>query len=206
MTNRVVPLRLTEITTPDWHPTPHLVLPVYGYLVLRPAGRPWLIDTGVGEGSAFIDEQYRPVRYPLAQALAEHGVAPSDLEAIVNSHLHFDHAGGNRGFPGVPIHVQAAEVAAAGAPRYTIDEWVWFAGARYVEHVGDAELAPGISIVSAPGHTPGHQCVLVEGEGGRTLIAGQAAETFDEFARAEATAFLRALRADVVLLGHADPL
>ncbi|MDA1001744.1 MAG: MBL fold metallo-hydrolase [Chloroflexi bacterium] len=154
MTNRVIPLRLAEVTTPDWHPTPNLVLPIYGYLVLRAGARPWLVDTGVGEGSAFIDEQYRPVRRPLAGALAEHGVAPGDIEAIVNTHLHFDHAGGNSAFPEVPIHVQAAEVAAAREPRYTIAEWVWFPGARYVEHAGDVELAPGLALVSAPGTRP----------------------------------------------------
>jgi hypothetical protein len=66
---------------------------------------------------------------------------PRDVACVINTHLDFDHCGGNRLFPGVPIHVQARELAdARSLDPYTIREWVDFDGATYVEHKGDVEL------------------------------------------------------------------
>ena len=80
----------------------------------------------------------------------------SRVAIVVNTHLHFDHCGGNRLFPGVPIHVQGRELADARTQDdYTIREWVDFPGATYVEHDGEAEILPGVRLVPAPGHTRG---------------------------------------------------
>ncbi len=55
---------------------------------------------------------------------------PRDIARVINTHLHFDHCGGNRLFPGVPTHVQARELAdARSLDDYTIREWVDFEGA-----------------------------------------------------------------------------
>jgi N-acyl homoserine lactone hydrolase len=59
---------------------------------------------------------------------------------VINTHLHFDHCGGNRLFPGVPIYVQRSEREAARRPDYTIPEWVEFEGATYEELDGPAEI------------------------------------------------------------------
>ena len=80
----------------------------------------------------------------------------SRVAVVVNTHLHFDHCGGNRLFPGVPIHVQRRELADARTEEdYTVREWVDFDGATYVEHDGEAEILPGVRLVPAPGHTRG---------------------------------------------------
>jgi N-acyl homoserine lactone hydrolase len=86
---------------------------------------------------------------------------------VINTHLHFDHCGGNRRFAGTPTYVQRAELAAARAPDY-LEEWVWFDGASYVEVDGDAELFDGVSVLFTPGHSAGHQAVVVGG----TVLAG----------------------------------
>jgi glyoxylase-like metal-dependent hydrolase (beta-lactamase superfamily II) len=94
------------------------------------------------------------------------------IDIVVNTHLHYDHCGGNRLFPGVPIHVQARElVDARSLDNYTIREWVDFDGATYVGHEGEVELLPGIRLLPTPGHTDGHQSVLVE-TGGRPVVVG----------------------------------
>ena len=63
---------------------------------------------------------------------------------VVNTHLHFDHCGGNRLFAGLPIHVQARELEDARTQDdYTIREWVDFPGATYAEHDGEVEILPG---------------------------------------------------------------
>src|SRR5881628_2459219 len=77
---------------------------------------------------------------------------PRDLAFVINTHLHFDHCGGNRLFPGVPIHVQARELADARSLHdYTIREWVDFDGATYVEHVGEVELLRESACCRRPG-------------------------------------------------------
>ncbi|MEX0749902.1 MAG: MBL fold metallo-hydrolase, partial [Dehalococcoidia bacterium] len=110
-----------------------------------------------------------------------HGIARSDVTAIVNTHLHFDHCGGNALFADVPAYVQSDEYTAALEPGYTVAEWIAFEAARFQMVSGDAEIAPGVRVVATPGHTPGHQSVIVDTEDGAIVIAGQAVETADEF-------------------------
>lgn len=64
-------------------------------------------------------------------------------------------------------------------------DWVDFPGATFELLDGEAEMLPNVSLVPTPGHTPGHQSVVVETEKGRVILPGQAAYTADEFARPE---------------------
>ena len=107
-------LHLADVT-----PAPHLpwarpTFPVFAYLVLHQTG-PILIDSGVGNGSALIDELYCPEHFDLEEALARHGVRIEDVATVITSHLHFDHCGQNDRFAGASILVQGAEVEAASA-------------------------------------------------------------------------------------------
>ena len=103
---------------------------------------------------------------------------------VVNTHLHFDHCGGNRLFPGVPIHVQRRELEDARTQDdYTIREWVDFPGANYVEHDGEAEILPGVRLVPAPGDTRGHQIVVVETDEGTVVLGGDVGYSFAEIGR-----------------------
>ncbi|MFE7190872.1 MBL fold metallo-hydrolase [Kitasatospora sp. NPDC057541] len=152
------------------------VEPVPAYLVRRPEGL-LLFDTGLGEGDPEADARYRPVRRPLTAALAAAGVAAGEVDVVVNCHLHFDHCGGNPLLAGVPVWTQAAEPAAARAGGYTIDALVDFPGVRHRELDGEAEVWPGVRVVPTPGHTPGHQSLVVTGPDGCTVLAGQAFDT-----------------------------
>lgn len=181
----IVPLHLATVTFPEFHPLAGQRGDVMGYAVRHPDGV-LLFDTGVGMGNDNIDRWYRPEIRPLG----EHGIAVAEITAVACSHLHFDHSGGNSLFPGVPIHVQRAEREAARGPRYTIPEWVEFQGARYIEHAGDVEILPGVQILSTPGHTPGHQSLLVETEDGPVILAGQAVYDAAEWEHIHATGAL----------------
>lgn len=154
---------------------------VYAYLVRT--GRQWiLVDTGVGEGNPYVDRHFEPERFPLSEALDRHGLAPAEVTAVVNSHLHFDHCGNNRLFPRATVYVQADELDAARAPRYTVREWFKHPEARLTPVDGDRVIAPGVSLIATPGHTPGHQSVLVDTAAGeRILVAAQAAWTAAEY-------------------------
>jgi N-acyl homoserine lactone hydrolase len=146
-------------------------LPVFVWTIDHPAGLV-LVDTGMIDSRPEVDDM-SPAPHPEN--------IPREVVCVINTHLHFDHCGGNRLFPGVPIHVQARELADARAlDDYTIREWVDFKGATYVEHEGEAELLPGIRLLPAPGHTDGHQVVVVETGAGPNVLGGDVGVWFGE--------------------------
>ena len=157
------------------------VEPVLAYLVRRDDGL-ILFDTGVGVGDPGTEAHYRPRRRPLPEALAAVGVALADVSLVVNCHLHFDHCGGNPLLPGRPILVQAGELAAARRGDYTFDVLVDFPGADYRELSGEAEIRPGVWIVPTPGHTDGHQSLVLRKRDGTVVLAGQAHDFASHYA------------------------
>ena len=100
------------------------------FAIVQPRGVT-LFETGVGQPhhalapsklGAWLHERDSVVARSIEPELGRHGIDLSDVRAIVNSHLHWDHCGGNPLFPGVPIYVQAAEREAArrGGRAYTV--------------------------------------------------------------------------------------
>jgi len=198
----VVPLHLADVTYPLTHPLAGQEGIVLGFAIRRPEGIV-LVDTGVGEGNAWIDEHYRPRRRDLREALRAATLDPGEVRLIVNTHLHFDHCGQNRSFAGVPIVVQRAERDGAGAEPFA--DWIDFPGARYDVVDGDREVADGVSVLATPGHTAGHQSVTVRSGDRLVLIVGQAAQDARSFATGPADASLRRLRelnADRIHFSH----
>jgi len=200
----VIPLHLADVTYPASHPLAGQDGPVLAFAIRHPDGIV-LVDTGIGEGNEWIEANYRPRSRDVREALVSAKLDPDRVRAIVNSHLHFDHCGQNRAFPGVPIHVQQAELDLALREGHTIVEWVDFPDARYEAVEGDREIVDGISVLATPGHTPGHQSVTVRTGDGLVLIVGQAAEDARSFATGPADPSierLRELNADRIHFSH----
>jgi N-acyl homoserine lactone hydrolase len=173
---------LGEVTFADWHPRFHEGgCPVFGYVIRHPDGV-ILFDTGVGAGNSFIDELYHPNVIPIATALGRLGIDERDVVAVINSHLHFDHCGQNEMFHrwNVPIYTQAAEIEAAQAFGYTVPEWASIPDQAVRRVRGDEHVTDGVRIIETPGHTPGHQSVVVDTADGPVVIAGQCVYTTDE--------------------------
>lgn len=167
-------LRLSEIVSlPSWHPEAAVFVPfaVHGFLIHHPDG-PIVFDTGIGHDNAHIDSAYGHNSDDLIAELHRHHVDERDIVCLANSHLHFDHCGQNHKLR-VPIFVQRGEQAAAQEPGYTIPEWAAIdpALARMVD--GDIELAPGVRALLTPGHTPGHQSIVIDAADGCIVIAAQ---------------------------------
>jgi len=214
----VIALPMGEFTFRPEDPWPGQTGVVVAYAV-RHAEGVFLFDTGIGLGNAEFDAYYMARARALPEVLTQAGVDRAEITAIANCHLHADHSGQNLRFPGVPIYVQPAEWAVAHAEDYTILDWVDFPGARIEQVAGDHAPAPGIRIFATPGHSPGHQSLVVDTPEGALLLAGQAVYSHGEWqgidgaregasgapdteAYARSVARLRALRPKRVLFGH----
>jgi glyoxylase-like metal-dependent hydrolase (beta-lactamase superfamily II) len=113
-----------------------------------------------------------------ADALAELDMTPGDIGLVINTHLHFDHCGQNAVFPHAPFYVQRAELDRVKREARELYDWFGFAGGRFELLDGDAEVLPGLSVIATPGHTVGHQCVVVHtGDGAPDVLIGDAAYT-----------------------------
>jgi N-acyl homoserine lactone hydrolase len=158
------------------------VEPCLGYLVYHPAGL-LLVDTGMGSHPD-VDAHYRPRRHSLPTALAGVGVQLEDITFVVNCHLHFDHCGGNPTLPGRPIFTQRVELEnARDTPDYTLPELVDAPGLRYEQLDGEAEILPQVLVIPTPGHTPGHQSLIVRRADGTVVVAGQSHDTATAYSR-----------------------
>ncbi len=175
-------------------------MPVYVHVIDHPEGRV-LVDTGMTQlhpAVADMAPRLSPLRTPADFDLA-------GIDVVVNTHLHFDHCGGNHLFSGRPIYVQRQELDdARSEDDYTIREWVDAPGVQYVPVDGELELLPGIRLVPTPGHTRGSQVVVVETGARPVVICGDTAVCFAELDEpgTEGQRLVRALDPAEVWLSH----
>jgi N-acyl homoserine lactone hydrolase len=169
------------IVAPAGTPDAGQPIPVCGYLVEHPKGR-ILFDTGISPMDEETRQRYLPRGAPVGEVLAAIGLGLGDIDLIANCHLHSDHAGGNSKFPKVPVYVQEAELDVARTTEHTFPEYTFdFPEVRLEVIGGEAEILPGVRLIPTPGHTPGHQALVVDTRAGRVLLAGQAFNTASEF-------------------------
>jgi N-acyl homoserine lactone hydrolase len=159
-------------------------VPVHGFVIKHPRTGAILVDTGVGWPTDVIKE-WRIVNRRAADALAEHDLSPADVTIVINSHLHWDHCGQNAVFKHAPFYIQRSELARARREEKKTAEWFDFAEARFELIDGDAEIAEGVRVVATPGHTVGHQSVLVDTADGAAVMIGDAAYTSDIYQQAD---------------------
>ena len=179
----IVPLAMARFVFAHDEPLAGQAGVVMAYAVRHAAGI-LLFDTGFGFGNDEVDARYHPRARRLREALAQSKIDLADVSTVVNSHLHIDHAGQNLQFPNVPIYAQPAEWQAAHEADYTILEWIDFPAAHYELVAGDHDLFPGIQVIATPGHTAGHQSLVVDTAAGRTILAGQAVYSYGEWTAA----------------------
>ena len=160
-------------------------------LLVKAHGKHILVDTGLGakEDGRF-ERMFAVQRTPtLGESLKRLGVHPEDIDLVINTHLHFDHAGGNTrkgenrdlrpAFPKARYAVQQGEFddAAAANERtkasYRRDNFMPVTDHRQWEFLhGDTELVPGVKAIVTAGHTRWHQSVKIESEGHVAFFLG----------------------------------
>lgn len=148
-------------------------VPVWVFL-LETSDGPILIDTGMPDCFVNHPDYYKGTRREgrlvpnmteadrIDNVLKRAGYRTEDVQAVISSHLHLDHAGGNGFFRKAPIFLQQKEYdAAMGNDDYSPQE-CRLPGLNYRLIDGDYEVAPGVQILFTPGHSLGHQSVLVK--------------------------------------------
>ena len=172
---------------PDDHAA---VMPIDYYLwAIRGEGRTIVVDTGFGDAAA-AKRGRSLLRHPVA-ALREAGIDPGAVREVVISHLHWDHAGNLDAFPNATFHLQDSEMAFStgrcmchGLFRRPMDVEDVVATVRHVYaervrfHDGTAEIAPGITLHLAAGHSGGLQIVRVPTARGWVVVASDAAHFY----------------------------
>ena len=160
--------------------------PVLAWLLESRQGR-LLYDVGcdwkkLGEAKRFEGFVFGPPRMTpeqrLPALLKQLGLSPLDVDLVVLSHLHFDHAGGLADVAHAEVHVQRAEREAAlsGLDTACFADEV-SAPYRWKETEGGYSPMEGVTVLPSPGHTAGHVSLLVErDQGSPVLLCGDAAD------------------------------
>ena len=95
--------------------------------------------------------------------------------------------------------MQSDELENARRPDYTVQEIVDFPDANYQTIASELELLPGLWVIPTPGHTAGHQSIIVRCGDGSVVLAGQAHDTATEFAADLRAAVAGRERSDIVV-------
>lgn len=167
-------------------------VPIWSVLI-RGGEHKILVDTGI-HSLEWVNDNVAPTKQAEIEKIENAiqratGWNVDDVDIVINTHLHYDHCGGNPLFENARFYVQHIEWEHAHCPIES-QKWIYNdtsflfdpPGVDYFAwHFlqGDSEILPGIKVLHTPGHTPGGQTVLVKTGAGTVAITGDAANTME---------------------------
>ncbi|MEM7300630.1 MAG: N-acyl homoserine lactonase family protein [Pseudomonadota bacterium] len=172
----------------DNHDAPHAI--DYFIWVLKNGSQTILVDSGYDpiEGAL----RGRPVLRDPVNALEAVNLTAGNIDTLIVTHMHYDHAGCLDRFPNAVFHVQEAEMAYATGPcmchatlqmPFSADHVMRMVkniySGRVMFHEGDAEIAPGVTVHLIGGHSRGLQAVRVKTARGHLMLASDAAHFYE---------------------------
>ncbi len=168
----------------------HRIQMDFSLLIIDTGSRVFLIDTGLGNRISEKEKKiYRPSEFTLIDNLARVGYRREDIDGVILTHLHFDHAGGvvsdfgngdELTFPNAIHYIQEIEWSTAKHPdelnesAYQFDHQLGLleTSGKYQLVNGDVNLTPEIRLILAGGHSNGFQVVRIESEGELAYYGG----------------------------------
>ncbi len=185
----IVPKPLWEESSP---PDPqNRILLNLGVLLIRARGTNILVDSGAGnKHDTKAQEMYAIEHQPsLEDSMGSVKLTKEDIDIVINTHLHFDHAGGNtlckpdgslvQAFPRARYYIQEGEWEAAFSRNertrrsYHLEDFEPLQEFQCVTLLnGDADILPGVRVLKTPGHTEHHQCVVIHSRGETAIFLG----------------------------------
>lgn len=174
----------------DDHSSPHPM--DYFIWVIRNGARTIVIDTGYDGAEA--TRRDRPILREPVEVLRDFGIDAGEVDTVIITHLHYDHAGTLDRFPNAVFHLQASEMAFATGPcmchgalqmPYTAEHICDMVRKVYsgkvVFHDGDGSVAPGVEVAAIGGHSRGLQSVRVKTARGWLVLASDAAHFYENY-------------------------
>ena len=191
-------------------------------LLVRTEKENILVDTGVGNLPPKYQKFHDVIRTKdeeLSSSLRKAGLRPEDVTMVVNTHLHFDHCGNNHMFPNSKFLIQTDEIRYAYFPdrfmRVSYLRDFFDVEGDYLSVRGRYEIENGVEVLPTPGHTIGHQSVIVKWKNRNVVYAGDAAPlaeniekrnitgmTYDSALGAQSIDLLRRIEKPVYIYSH----
>ena len=174
----------------DDHASPHDM--DYFIWVLKSDDEVIVVDTGYDSAEA--ERRDRPILRDPAQSLETIGVKAEDVDTVIITHLHYDHAGGLDRYPNAEFHLQKTEMEFATGPcmcgdvlqmPFTVEHVCEMVrkvySGRVVFHDGDGMVADGVTVHCIGGHSRGLQAVRVKTDVGYLCLASDASHFYENF-------------------------
>lgn len=162
----------------------------YFVWVIRNDARTIVVDSGFNIESG--NRRGRVMTTPIKDALASVGVDGNDVEHVITTHMHYDHAGNNDMFPNACFHMQDSEMQFATGPcmchhlmshHYEADDVCGMVQRVFAGKVsfasGEKQIFPGVSVHHIGGHSRGLQCVRVDTQRGPIVLASDASHLYE---------------------------
>ena len=182
--------RVESFLFDDDHASPHPI--DYFIWVIKGPGRTILVDTGYDTEEA--KRRGRPILLHPVEALKSINITAEEVDTVIVTHLHYDHAGTLDSFPNAKFHIQAAEMAYATGPcmcmsvlkmPFSVEHVVQMVkhvySGKVIFHEGDAEIAPGVTVHAVGGHSKGLMSVRVKTQAGWLCLASDASHFYENF-------------------------
>lgn len=153
-----------------------------------------LVDTGIAPLPPSLAKYVKFTKdADIVQSLAAFGLAPDDITIVVNTHLHMDHCGNNRLFHRARYFVQKDELDYSANPdRFMRGGYVrdFYSGLPFETVEGRNTLTNGIELMDTPGHTPGHQSVIIQAGETKVVYTGDAAPLLENLEKRDITGII----------------
>lgn len=153
-----------------------------------------IVDTGIAPLPASLSKYVKFSKdTDIQQSLSSYGLSPEDISVVINTHMHMDHCGNNRLFTRARYIVQKSELDYSARPdRFMRGGYVkeFYQDLHFETVDGDETIMNDVRVLFTPGHTPGHQSVIVTVGDRKIVYTGDAAPLLENIEKRDITGII----------------